>query len=80
MKNVSLKLPLLIFILVITSNFGVEARELTEVEVMSGSTSDAAIGKALGPAHPPCQRDVDCRFECPKGGYCNDRYGLCVCL
>ncbi|CAF1705702.1 unnamed protein product [Brassica napus] len=66
MKNVSLKLPLLIFILVITSNFGVEARELTEVEVMSGSTSDAAIGKALGPAHPPCQRDVDCRFECPK--------------
>ena len=56
-------------------DFGVEARELTEVEVMAGSTSDAAIGKALHPAHPPSQRDVDCRFECPKGGYCNDRYG-----
>ncbi|WZY84336.1 hypothetical protein YC2023_030720 [Brassica napus] len=80
MKNVSLKLPLLIFILVITSNFGAEARELTEVEVMAGSTSDATIGKTLDPTHPPCKRDADCSFECPKGGFCNYPYGLCDCL
>ncbi|KAF2578574.1 hypothetical protein F2Q68_00003404 [Brassica cretica] len=81
MKNVSLKLPLLIFILVITSkDFGAEARELTEVEVMAGSTSDAAIGKTLDPAHPPCKRDTRCSFECPNGGFCNDPYGLCGCL
>ncbi|KAF3551445.1 hypothetical protein DY000_02004956 [Brassica cretica] len=82
MKNVSLKLPLLIFILVITSNgedFGAEARELTEVELMAGSSSDATIANTLDPAHPPCQRDIDCTFKCPKGGFCNDPLGLCDC-
>ncbi|KAL0699475.1 hypothetical protein Bca4012_055597 [Brassica carinata] len=80
MKNVSLKASLLIFILVITSNFGVEARELTEVDVMAGGSSDAAIANTLDPAHPPCKRDIDCTFACPKGGFCNDRLGLCDCL
>ncbi|KAL0699473.1 hypothetical protein Bca4012_055595 [Brassica carinata] len=82
MKNVSLKASLLIFILVITSkDFGVEARELTEVEVMAGGSSDAAIANTLDdPAHPPCKRDIDCILKCPKGGFCNDPIGLCDCL
>ncbi|KAF8119061.1 hypothetical protein N665_0001s0117 [Sinapis alba] len=80
MKNVSLKASLLVFILVITSNFGVEARELTETEVIAGSSSDASIANTLDPAHPPCQRDIDCTFHCPKGGFCNDPLGVCDCL
>ncbi|XP_056842634.1 putative defensin-like protein 257 [Raphanus sativus] len=80
MKNVSLKASLLIFILVITSNFGVEARELTEAEVMAGSSSDATKGNTLDSARPPCKRDIDCSFACPKGGFCNNRLGSCDCF
>ncbi|XP_024009716.1 putative defensin-like protein 257 [Eutrema salsugineum] len=65
MKNFFLKLPLLIFILVITSNLGAEARQLTGVEVIAGSSNKTVTA---GAAHPPCKRDVNCSFECPKGG------------
>ncbi|XP_024009694.1 putative defensin-like protein 257 [Eutrema salsugineum] len=80
MKNVSLKLPLLIFILVITSNLGAEAREPSRVEVIAESSNNAVTAGAMDPAHPPCKRDVDCSFECPKGGLCNDRLGTCDCF
>lgn len=60
-------------------DFGAEARELTEVEVMAGSSSDTTIANTLDPAHPPCQRDIDCTLKCPKGGFCNDPLGLCDC-
>ncbi|XP_020885898.1 putative defensin-like protein 257 [Arabidopsis lyrata subsp. lyrata] len=90
MMNVSLKLPLLIFILVITTNLGLEARELAGVnekfEIAAGSsnsiitlTNYAGTASALLQA-PPCKRDVDCSFECPKGGFCNDRLGTCDCF
>ncbi|KAG7578552.1 hypothetical protein ISN45_Aa03g027340 [Arabidopsis thaliana x Arabidopsis arenosa] len=83
MMNVSLKLPLLIFILVITTNLGSEARELAGVnekfEVAAGSSNYAGTARALLQA-PPCKRDVDCSFECPKGGFCNDRLGTCDCF
>ncbi|CAA7045761.1 unnamed protein product [Microthlaspi erraticum] len=76
MKNVSLKLPLLIFILVITANLGAEARKLTgldeKFEDITGSSSYAGTGRIMTetPA-PPCKNDFDCIFRCPKDGVCN---------
>ncbi|EFH59784.1 hypothetical protein ARALYDRAFT_479962, partial [Arabidopsis lyrata subsp. lyrata] len=83
MKNASLKLPLLIFILVITSNLGAEARKLTGVDdiLIEGAAAspqyvdtddDDTLNKA-----PSCKRDIDCSFQCPKGGFCNLRLGKC---
>ncbi|CAH8334425.1 unnamed protein product [Eruca vesicaria subsp. sativa] len=66
MRNISLKASLLIFILIITSDFGTEARELTEVEVMAGNSNYAVFGMSLDPAHPLCKRNINCTFECPK--------------
>ncbi|KAG7578553.1 hypothetical protein ISN45_Aa03g027350 [Arabidopsis thaliana x Arabidopsis arenosa] len=84
MKNVSLKLPLLIFFLVITSNLGAEARKLTGVddtiiEVDAASPQYVAPDDTLNKA-PSCKRDIDCSFQCPKGGFCNQRLGRCECL
>ncbi|VVA98439.1 unnamed protein product [Arabis nemorensis] len=76
MKNVSLKISLLIFILVITSNLGTEARELSGVEVIAGSGTSRTVQQE----RPPCKRDVDCSFACPNGGFCNDRLGTCDCF
>ncbi|CAL9222210.1 unnamed protein product [Arabidopsis halleri] len=84
MKNASLKLPLLIFILVITSNLGAEARKLTGVddtliEGAAASPQYVATDDTLNKA-PSCKRDIDCSFQCPKGGFCNQRLGRCECL
>ncbi|CAD5324033.1 unnamed protein product [Arabidopsis thaliana] len=131
MKNASLKLPLLIFILVITSNLGAEARKLTGVadvivegeaaspqygiidendtlnkapsckrdidyigseareltgagkklEVATRSSNYAGTARTLLQARP-CQRDVDCNFQCPRiqGGQCNNHHGTCDCF
>ncbi|AEE76909.1 putative defensin-like protein 257 [Arabidopsis thaliana] len=83
MMNVSLKLSFLVFILVIMSNLGSEARELAGVneifEIAARSSNNAGTARALQQA-PPCKRDVDCSFECPKGGFCNDRLGTCDCF
>ncbi|CAH2052703.1 unnamed protein product [Thlaspi arvense] len=61
-------------------DLGAEARELNGVEVIAGTTNNAGAGRTLGLAHPPCKRDVDCSFECAKGGFCNDRLGTCDCF
>ncbi|CAH8261718.1 unnamed protein product [Arabidopsis lyrata] len=84
MMNVSLKLSLLIFILVITSNIGSEARELTGVdkklEVATGSSNYGGTARTL--VARPCKRDVDCNRQCPRiqGGECNHRHGTCDCF
>ncbi|XP_019096733.1 PREDICTED: putative defensin-like protein 258 [Camelina sativa] len=82
MMNVSFKLSLLIFILVITSDIGSEARELTgadkKFEVATGSSNYGGTTRTLMQS-PPCKRDVDCNLRCPKGaGICNN--GKCDCL
>ncbi|CAA0383555.1 unnamed protein product [Arabidopsis thaliana] len=85
MINVSLKRSLLIFILVITSNIGSEARELTgagkKLEVATRSSNYAGTARTLLQARP-CQRDVDCNFQCPRiqGGQCNNHHGTCDCF
>ncbi|ESQ37172.1 hypothetical protein EUTSA_v10003025mg [Eutrema salsugineum] len=68
MGNVSLKLSLLIFILVITSNFGAESR------VLSGTDEKIEVNTG-----PPCKRDIDCTFRCPNDGVCNVYYSTCEC-
>ncbi|KAG7626447.1 hypothetical protein ISN45_At03g026010 [Arabidopsis thaliana x Arabidopsis arenosa] len=85
MMNVSLKLFLLIFILVITSYIGSEARELTgadkKLEVATRSSNYAGTARTLLQARP-CKSDVDCNFQCPRiqGGQCNNRHGTCDCF
>ncbi|XP_019099075.1 PREDICTED: defensin-like protein 259 [Camelina sativa] len=85
MKNASLKLSLLVFILVITSNLGAQARHFTEVDASfegaAASPEYVSIGDTLGKALS-CKRDIDCYFKCPghKGGFCNERLGRCECL
>ncbi|AEE76911.1 defensin-like protein [Arabidopsis thaliana] len=85
MINVSLKRSLLIFISVITSNIGSEARELTgagkKLEVATRSSNYAGTARTLLQARP-CQRDVDCNFQCPRiqGGQCNNHHGTCDCF
>ncbi|EOA32783.1 hypothetical protein CARUB_v10016099mg [Capsella rubella] len=81
MKNVSLKLSLLVFILVITSNkyLGAEARQLTDESAAASleyvSPNDT-LDKTLS-----CKRDIDCSLKCPgpKGGFCNN-HNICECL
>ncbi|XP_024009695.1 putative defensin-like protein 257 [Eutrema salsugineum] len=83
MKNVSFKLPLLIFILVITSNLRAEARKLTGVELIAGSSSYAGTGMKMEDSFTPlptCKIDYDCTLRCPKGGLCNRRFGTCNCF
>ncbi|EOA32681.1 hypothetical protein CARUB_v10015979mg [Capsella rubella] len=81
MKNVSLKISLLVFILVITSNLGAEARELRGVdekklEGFAGSSSYAGGSYS----NIPCKRDFDCVFTCPKDGICNVGLNKCWCF
>ncbi|CAN8268608.1 unnamed protein product [Cochlearia groenlandica] len=78
MKNISLTLSLLIFVLAITSNLGANARELTGVfdENILAGNSNEADNLYAGPA---CKRDIDCSFACPKGGFCN-KTGHCDCF
>ncbi|ESQ37173.1 hypothetical protein EUTSA_v10002889mg [Eutrema salsugineum] len=79
MGNVSLKLSLLIFILVITSNHGAESRELSGID----EKFKVNTGKTLnlpGPPRPPCKRDTDCMFTCLKDGVCETYLGLCYCF
>ncbi|KAG7626446.1 Defensin-like protein 259 [Arabidopsis thaliana] len=86
MKNASLKLPLLIFILVITSNLGAEARKLTGVAdvIVEGEAASPQYGiidenDTLNKA-PSCKRDIDCTFQCRRGGFCNLLLQKCECL
>jgi len=66
-------------------DIGSEARELTgagkKLEVATRSSNYAGTARTLLQARP-CQRDVDCNFQCPRiqGGQCNNHHGTCDCF